>query len=56
MYVKKCTRTYKKKEYIFYWLVESYRENHKVKTRYLCDISKVQKEKILKIKKILGEK
>jgi len=56
MYIKKCYRKYKTTVYQWFWLVESYRDKGKVKTKYLCDISKLPQEKILKIKKILGEK
>ena len=41
MFIKRCARVYKGKVYESFWLVESYRENNKIKCRYLLNITKL---------------
>lgn len=39
MFIKRCARKYKKKEYHSWWLAESYRDNGKIKCKYHLNIT-----------------
>ena len=52
MFIKRCARRYKGKIYESWWAVESYRENGKVKHKYVANITRYspfQRERIIKI-------
>lgn len=56
MYVQYYKRKKDKKEYNTAYIVESYRENGKIKHRHLASLSELDEPNILKIKKALSDK
>ncbi len=53
MFVKRCARVYKGRVYESFWLVEAYREDGKIKHKYIANIDKLSPDTRRKLREVL---